>query len=121
MQGKASASKGKCNGKYRDLSTRCASVEMTWFGWGEEEEDQDDEEEDGDAEEAAFGADGVAGEQGVAEGVGGEEAALHEAAGVGDAVEEGLGPVPCGVEADGPPERAGAPEREDEDDSGQED
>jgi hypothetical protein len=34
---------------------------------------------------------------------------------VGNAAKEGLGPVPGGVEADGPPERAGAPEAEAED------
>ena len=86
-----------------------------------EEEDGDGEEEDGDAEDAAFGAYGSTGEEWVAGGVGGEETALHEAAAVGDAVEEGLAPVPGGVEADAPPQRAGAPEGYDEDYAGEED
>lgn len=44
---------------------------------------------------------------------------LHQDSAVGDAVQEGLCPVPCGVEADSPPERAGAPEREGEDEGGE--
>ena len=84
-------------------------------GVGKDEEDGDGQEEDGDAEDAAFGAYGSAGEEWIAGGVRGEETALHEAAAVGDAVEEGLAPVPGGVEADAPPQRAGAPEGDDED------
>ena len=42
----------------------------------------------------------------------------HESA-VSDTVEEGLGPIPRGVESDGPPERAGTPEAEAEDHSAQ--
>src|SRR5437762_1249037 len=38
----------------------------------------------------------------------GEQVVLDHDAAVGYAVEEGLGPVPRGMEADGPPERAGA-------------
>ena len=44
---------------------------------------------------------------------------LHGHAAVGDAVEEGLGPIPCGVEADRPPEGAGAPETNGEDERGE--
>ena len=73
-----------------------------------------DEEEDGRTEEAAFGAGGAAGEDGAAGGMGGEEVVPMRSA-VGDAVEEGLCPVPRGVEADGPPEGAGAVEGEGED------
>ena len=86
-----------------------------------ETEDEEGEKEDGDAEDAAFGAYGSSGVEGLADGVGGEETALHEAAAVGDAVEEGLAPVPGHVEADAPPQRAGAPESDDEDNAGQED
>lgn len=87
----------------------------------EEEESGDDNEKNGDAEDGAFGANGAAAVELRTEGVRGEEAALHESSGVGDAVEERLGPVPCGVEADGPPERAGAPQGNDENDAGEED
>jgi len=51
--------------------------------------------------------------------VGGEEAVLDHEAAVGDAEEEGLRPVPGGVETDGPPESAGAPEAEAEDHAGE--
>jgi hypothetical protein len=50
-----------------------------------------------------------------------EETALHEAAAIGYTIEEGLCPVPGHVEADGPPERAGAPERGDKNDTDDED
>ena len=51
--------------------------------------------------------------------MGGEETALDHQAAVGDAVEERLRPVPRRVEADGPPERAGAPQAEAEDQADQ--
>src|ERR1700691_3255495 len=44
---------------------------------------------------------------------------LDHGAAVGYSVEERLGPVPRGVQADGPPERAGAPEAEAEDHGGE--
>jgi len=92
-----------------------------WRGADEEEDESDHEDEDGDAEDAAFRTDGAAGEKGIAAGVGDEEASLEVTAAVGDAVEEGLAPVPCHMEADAPPERAGTPESNDEDEAGEED
>src|SRR5271157_376304 len=83
------------------------------------ENNETDQGEYGDDEDAAFGAGGSTAEDGLAYGVRGEEMVLDHESAVGDAVEEGLGPVPCGVEADGPPERAGAPEAEAEDQGGQ--
>src|SRR5438105_8937282 len=47
----------------------------------------------------------------------GEQVVLDHDAAVCYAVEEGLGPVPRGMEADGPPERAGAPETEAKDEA----
>src|ERR1022692_1962719 len=81
--------------------------------------DQGHDGQDGDDEDAAFRTGGSATEEGLAYGVGGEEMVLDHESAVGDTVEEGLGPIPRGVEADGPPERAGAPEAEAEDDSDQ--
>ena len=84
-----------------------------------EENDEDDEKQDGENEDAAFWAGGSAAEKGFADGMSGEEMEFDHGTAVGDAAEEGLGPVPCGVEADGPPERAGAPETEAEDHGGE--
>src|ERR1039457_5664463 len=77
-----------------------------------EENDEADEADDGNDKNAAFGAGGPAAEDWLACGVGGEKMALRHSSAVGDAPEEGLRPVPCGVEADRPPQRAGAPETE---------
>jgi hypothetical protein len=84
-----------------------------------EENDEADEGQDGDHEDAAFGAGGSAAEDGLAHGVRGEEMVLDHGSAVGDTVEERLRPVPGAVEADGPPEGAGAPEAEAEDHGGQ--
>ncbi len=89
-------------------------------GFGGEADDEDGEEHDGDDVDAAFGAGCAAGEQRVARGVGVEEAAGAEDAAVRNAVEEALCPVPRHVEADGPPQRTGAPEGVAEDDGGKE-
>jgi hypothetical protein len=72
---------------------------------------------DGQDEEASLRAGEAAGEEGAAHGMRREEMALNHKAAVGGTVEEGLRPVPRRVEADGPPERAGAPQAEAEDDS----
>src|ERR1019366_8131869 len=77
-----------------------------------EENDEADEADDGNDKNAAFGAGGPAAEDWLACGVGGEKMVLRHSSAVGDAPEEGLRPVPCGVEADRPPQRAGAPETE---------
>ena len=47
----------------------------------------------------------------------GEEMVLDHGSAVRDTVEKGLGPVPRGVEADSPPERARTPEAEAEDET----
>ena len=47
----------------------------------------------------------------------GEEMPLDHDAAIGNAVEERLCPVPSCVEANGPPQRAGAPETEAEDEA----
>jgi len=44
---------------------------------------------------------------------------LDHGSAIGNAIEEGLSPVPRGVEADGPPERASTPQAEAEDHRGQ--
>ena len=67
-------------------------------------DDGGDEEEDGKDKDAAFRSGEAAGEIGPANGVGGKQVAAHEETAVGDAVEEGLSPVPRSVEADRPPE-----------------
>ena len=82
-------------------------------------DDESDEEEDENSEDAALGAGGSSAQDGLADWVRGEQVEFDHRAAVGYAVEEGLGPVPCGVEADGPPEGAGAPEAEAEDHSGE--
>ena len=84
-----------------------------------EENDEADEAYDGNNKNAAFGAGGSAAEDRLAYRVGGEKMMLRHGPAVGDAVEERLRPVPCGVEADRPPQRAGAPETEAEDHAGQ--
>ena len=94
------------------------SVSSRWQG---EKNDENDEGQDADDEDAAFGSGGSTAEDGLAHRMGGEEAVLNHEPTVGDAVEKGLAPVPRGVEADGPPERAGAPEAETEDHAGEKD
>ena len=59
-----------------------------------EENDYADEGHDGDDKDAAFRAGGSATENGLAYGVGGEEMVLDHSSAVGDAVKEGLRPVP---------------------------
>ena len=88
------------------------------FGEGVEDRGYGDG-QGGDEEDGAFGAGEASGEDGGPRGVGGVEVTLHHGAGVGYAVEEGLSPVPGGVEANGPPERPGAVEGEAEDQAGQ--
>ena len=58
------------------------------------ENDQADEGLDREDKDAAFGPGNSAAEDGPAYRVGGEEMVLHHGSAVGDAVEEGLGPVP---------------------------
>ncbi len=73
--------------------------------------DQELEAHGQEAEDAAFGADGAAGEPlgAVENGIG--EMAFHEGAAVGDGEEIGFAPVEAGVKAYGIPEVAGAIER----------
>src|ERR1035437_10153912 len=92
------------NGALRDITKASARQG--------EENDEADEADDGNDKNAAFGAGGPAAEDWLACGVGGGEVGLRHSSAVGDAQEEGLRPVPCGVEADRPPQRAGAPETE---------
>ncbi len=80
--------------------------------WQGENNDAAGEDQDSNDEDAAFGAGGSTTEDGSAYSVGGEEVVLHHESAVGHAIQERLGPIPRGVEADGPPERAGAPETE---------
>ena len=82
-------------------------------------DDDGGEEQRGDDEEGSLWADGAAGEERVSDGVSIEKVALGVGAGVCDAVEEGLGPIPGGVDANSPPEGAGAPEGEGEDSAGE--
>ena len=86
-----------------------------------EENDEADQAYDGDDKDAAFRPGGSSAEYGFTDGVGGEEMVLYRDSAVGDAVEEGLSPVPRGVEADRPPERTGPPEAEAKDHAGQSD
>src|SRR5208337_357751 len=58
------------------------------------ENDEANERLDGDDEDAAFGAGGSAAEDRLAHGVGGEEEVRDHGSAVGNAIEEGLGPVP---------------------------
>src|SRR5258708_39380637 len=76
--------------------------------WEEPHYDQELEAHGQEAEDAAFGADGAAGEPlgAVENGIG--EMAFHESAAVGDGEEIGFAPVEAGVEAYGIPEIAGA-------------
>ena len=55
-------------------------------------------------EDAAFGAGAAARKQRPPDGVRGEQVIANHVATIGDTEEEGLGPVPRGVCADGPPE-----------------
>lgn len=84
-----------------------------------QENDEGDEADDGDGEDAAFRAGRSAAEDRLAYRMSGEEMVLDHGSAVGDPIEEGLGPVPCGVEPDRPPQRAGAPETEAENHRGQ--
>src|SRR5580658_1182227 len=84
-----------------------------------EQNDQRDQAQDGEDEDAAFWSGGSAAEDGLADGVGGEKMVLGHESAVGDAVEERLAPIPRSVEADGEPERAGAPQTEAEDHGGE--
>ena len=92
-------------------------TERVSHAWQGQQNDKTDQGEDSEDEDTAFGAGGSAAEDGLAYRVGGEQMVLDHDSAVSDAVEEGLRPVPCCVEADGPPERAGAPEAEAEDDA----
>ena len=80
-----------------------------------EQDDSGGQRFDGQDEETALRPSEAAGKEGAAHGMRGEEMALNHKAAVCDAVEELLRPVPRRVEADGPPERAGAPQAEAED------
>ena len=82
----------------------------------------DDEANDGEYgkdEDTAFRARGAAAHEGFANGVRGYQMVLDHEPAVCDAVEKGLRPVPRRVEADGPPERPGAPEAEAENKAGE--
>src|SRR5665213_2444070 len=73
----------------------------------------------GQEEDAALRAGDSTGEPCAADGMGGEEMAARHQAAVRHAIEKGLRPVPGGVEADGPPQRSGAPEAEAEEKAGE--
>src|ERR1017187_4637182 len=77
-----------------------------------DEHDEADEADDGNAKNAAFRAGGPAPADWLGCAGGGEEVGRRHSSAFGDGPEEGLSPVPCGVEADRPPQRAGAPETE---------
>ena len=49
----------------------------------------------------------------------GEKVEAEGGSAIGDSVKEGLGPVPGGVDSDGPPERTGAPEAQTKDERGE--
>ena len=86
--------------------------------WQEgEDDDQGDEGEGGKNVEAALGAGAAAREEWAADGMGGEQMVSDHGAAVGDTEEEGLRPVPGGVQADRPPQGAGAPEAEGEEEA----
>ena len=74
------------------------------FAGQSEEDNKRDESQYSEDEDAAFGTGGSTAENRLANGVCGEEVEFDHYATVGDAVEEGLPPVPRSVEADGPPE-----------------
>ncbi len=82
-----------------------------------EKNDEGDQDQHADDEDAAFGARGTSAEDGFTHGVSSEEMVLGQEPAVWDAVEKGLCPIPRGVEADGPPERTGAPQAQAEDDA----
>ncbi len=92
-------------------------IERGFAGREGKEDDGGDEHEDEENVDAPFGAGGSSAEEWLADGMGGEEMELDEGSAVGYAVEKRLRPVPRGVEADGPPERTGAPEAEAEEES----
>ena len=82
-----------------------------------EDDDEGDESGDWEDKDAALGTGETAGQEGAALRMGGEQMEGNHVAGVCDTEDKRLGPVPGGVEADGPPERAGSPEGEAEDEA----
>ena len=68
-------------------------VALVSAGQGKEN-DEDDEEQDSENEDAAFRAGGSTAEEGFADGMSGEEMEFDHDPAVGDAAEEGLGPIP---------------------------
>jgi hypothetical protein len=86
-------------------------------GWGEGEQNGDcDQGQDGKDEDAALRVGGSAAEEWLADGVGSDEVELDHGSAIGYSVEEGLCPIPRGVEADGPPEGSEFAEFDGEDD-----
>ena len=70
-------------------------------------------------EDTTFGAgESSAHERSLAKSVRGVEVVFDHEAAVSDAVKKRLRPIPRSVQADGPPERTGAPEAEAEDEAG---
>src|ERR1700685_4339669 len=82
--------------------------------WKSEHDNQADQREHGDDEDAALRSGRSSAQNGFADGVGRQKMVLRHHAAVGDAVEERLRPIPCGVKSDGPPQRTGAPKAETE-------
>ena len=72
----------------------------------------------GNDEDTALRPGCSAAQDGLANGMRGEKMVLSHQPAVGDAVEEGLPPVPRGVKANRPPERTRPPEAKAEDEPG---
>src|SRR5579872_2493170 len=108
--------KSKTTSKAADRSVRPT---LTLSARQRENDNRAGQRQYGDDEDAALWASGTAAQQRFAHRVRGEEMVLSHHPAVGDAVEEGVRPIPRGVEANGPPQRTGAPQAETEDHPGQ--
>ena len=94
-----------------DVSGRSSLGGASRLSTGQGQENNDgDEGQDGENKDTAFRPGGSAAKDGLANGVAGEEMVLSGKSAVGDSVNEGLAPIPCAVEADGPPQRSSAPQ-----------
>jgi len=94
-----------------DVSARSSLGGASRLSAGQGQENDDgDEAQDGKNKDTAFRPGGSAAEEGLANRMAGEEMVLSGKPAVGDSVNEGLAPIPCAVEADGPPQRSSAPQ-----------
>lgn len=71
--------------------------------WQSEHDDETDDSQQRQDKNAALGTGSSSAHKGLAERARGQQMVLDHESAVRDAIEEGLGPVPRGVEADSPP------------------